>query len=274
MTFDSTISNHYRQNSLMEKIQAGIAASGVKLGQLDVDDLAPVDEFHTRGRIATQEAAALVNLKASDYVLDVGCGLGGTARYLASRYGCQVKGIDLTDEYVQVGRRLTELVGLRDKVDLLCGQALELPFDNEIFDIVWTEHVQMNIESKSNFYREICRVLKPGGRFIFHDIFYSNGQSLQYPVPWAENETMSFLATATDMRLIMEQSLLKTDCWIEKTTESITFFDGVLKKISAEGPPPIGIHLLMGENAAEKLNNYLDNLKKGLVTVFMGTAHK
>ena len=274
MAFDSTVSKHYGHAGLMEKIEAGIAASGVQLSQLEVDDLAPVDEFHTRGRIATAEIAAMANLDASDYVLDVGCGLGGTARYLAYQHGCVVKGIDLTEEYICIGHRLTELVGLSERVELSCGNALELPFDNDTFDVVWTEHVQMNIENKNAFYGEISRVLKPGGRFLFHDVFRSSSESLHYPVPWAEDETISFLTTATDMRQIMEQESLEVARWIEKTDESIAFFQGVLRKVLADGLPPIGIHLLMEPNAIEKINNYLSNLTRGYACVFMGAAHK
>ncbi len=132
----------------------------------------------------------------------------------------------------------------------------------------------MNIGNKSTFYNEIYRVLKSGGQFVFHDIFQGLDEPLQYPVPWAENETMSFLARATDMRLIMEQNLLAKSQWIERTNESIAFFEEVLKKASTAGPSTIGIHLLMGDNSIEKLKNYLDNLKKGLVKVFMGLACK
>jgi SAM-dependent methyltransferase len=274
MTFDSSISNHYGYPGLMEKIEAGIAVSSARLTQLKVDDLAPVDEFHTRGRVATREVAELANLGAADLVLDVGCGLGGTARYLSHQYGCKVKGVDLTEEYIQVGKRLTELVGLSDRVDLSHGNALRLPFGDDTFDVVWTEHVQMNIENKKAFYSEIARVLKSGGRFVYHDVFRGSSEPLNYPVPWADNENISFLANATDMRLIMEQSFLETDRWIEKTNESVVFFEGILGKIVAEGLPPLGIHLLMGDNSVEKLNNYLSNLKKGCVTVFMGSAYK
>jgi ubiquinone/menaquinone biosynthesis C-methylase UbiE len=268
------VSQHYGRGGLMEKIVSGLAASNASLEQLSIHDLAPVDEFHTRGRMATVELAAMTTLSSSDYVLDVGCGLGGTTRYLACQYGCRVEGLDLTEEYIHIGKRLTDMVGLSDRVSLTCGNALKLPYNKDIFDVVWTEHVQMNIEDKQGFYREISRVLKPGGHFLFHDVFRHSDELLQYPVPWAEDEKISFLADVSEVHSIIGQSALEVSQWIEKTSDSIAFFSQVMQKISADGPPPIGIHLLMGSNAAVKLRNYLDNLEKGRVCVVMGAAQK
>ena len=127
MSVDELIDKHYGFGGIMEKIEAALDLAGKDVGSLSVDDLAPIDEFHTRGRESTLEVAELANLKASDLVLDVGCGLGGTARHLAEIYNCHVTGIDLTDEYISVGKKLTDLVGLSDQVELHQGSALELP---------------------------------------------------------------------------------------------------------------------------------------------------
>ena len=164
MNIDALVNKHYGSGGLMEKIEAGLNLAGNDAHSLRVDDLAPLDEFHTRGRESTLEVAELANLKASDLVLDVGCGLGGTVRHLAEQYKCHVVGVDLTEEYISVGKKLTELVGLSDRVELCQGSALEIPYEDRKFDVVWTEHVQMNIADKNRFYSEIARVLKPGGQ--------------------------------------------------------------------------------------------------------------
>lgn len=248
--------------------------AGKDVGSLQVDDLAPIDEFHTRGRESTLEVAELANVQASDLVLDVGCGLGGTARHLAEIYQCRVTGIDLTDEYISVGKKLTDLVGLSDQVELHQGSALEIPFADEMFDIVWTEHVQMNIADKNRFYSEIERVLKPGGRFVFHDVFRGSGESPHYPLPWAEQETFSFLATEEQARAVFDQVGLTIDQWNVKIQESLEFFKMVIAKIEEDGPPPLGIHLLMGDNARDKLQNYIRNLTNDRVSVALGIAYK
>jgi ubiquinone/menaquinone biosynthesis C-methylase UbiE len=258
MDMDALVEKYYGFGGIMQKIEAGISLAGEDVSSLRVDDLAPIDEFHTRGRESTLEVAGLANLKASDLVLDVGCGLGGTARYLAERYKCNVAGIDLTEEYISVGKKLTELIGLSDRVELSHGSALELPYEDESFDIVWTEHVQMHIADKNRFYAEIARVLKPGGRLLFHDIFRGPGGPPLYPTPWAEDESISTLATE----------------WLEKVEESIEFCKMKVAQIESDGPPAMGTHLLMGDNAKDKLQNYLRNLSEDRVSVAMGMAHK
>lgn len=97
-------------------------------------------------------------------MLDVGCGLGGTARHLAARYGARVTGVDLTAEYCRVGNLLNELTGLAGQIELLRGDALQLPFQGGCFDAVWTEHAAMNIADKAGLYSELRRVLRSGGR--------------------------------------------------------------------------------------------------------------
>ena len=271
---DARIDKHYGFGGIMEKIEAGLKAAGKDVNSLTVDDLAPIDQFHTRGRDSTLEVVGLAKLKPSDLVLDVGCGLGGTARFLAEQYSCSVAGIDLTEEYISVGKRLTELVDLSNRVELRQGSALEIPYEDEWFDVVWTEHVQMNIADKNRFYSEIARVLKPGGPLLFHDIFRGSGDSPFYPTPWAEDESISALVTEPEARSVMAQVGLEIDQWIGKVQESIEFFSEVSARIEADGPPPIGIHLLMGDNARNKLQNYVRNLSEDRVSVALGMAIK
>ena len=268
------VDKQYGVDSLLQKIENGLKQTGKDLNFLKVDDLIPVDEFHTRGRKATLEMAEMVNLKSSDRVLDVGCGLGGTARYLAEGYKCHVIGVDLTDEYIMVGRKLTELVKLSDRVDLQQASALQLPFEDGVFDVVWTQHVQMNISDKNRFYTEIARVLKSGGRLLFHDVFHNSGDKPVYPVPWADDESMSILLTENEAHAIIEDAGMKIIQWIGKLEESVAFFDRVVSRIEAKGHAPLGIHLLLGETAEDKLRNYAQNLRDKRLTVVVGMAQK
>ena len=271
---DDLVNRQYEIGDLWQKIEAGLMAAGKDLAALKVDDLAPIDEFHTRGRAATREVAELANLHADDLVLDVGCGLGGTARYIAAYYKCRVKGIDLTREYISAGTELTRLVALDDRVELRCGSALDLPFEDEQFDIVWTQHVQMNIADKHRFFSEIARVLKPGGRFAFHDVFEDSGVPPLYPVPWAEDESVSAMVTEAQARSLIEAVGLQTKQWIGKVQESVEFFKRVLARVEAKGFPPLGIHLLIGDRAEDKFRNYARNLSENRLSVVVGSAHK
>ena len=180
---DKAISEYYGIHGILNSILDDLKSSGKDLHALTIDDLAPIDEFHTRGKESTIEIANLAQIQPHHKVLDVGCGLGGSARYIAVEHGCSVVGIDLTYEYIDVANTLTELVNLTDKVLFKQGSALELPFPSETFDVVWTEHAQMNIADKEQFYGELGRVLKPNGRLVFHDIFFGTASNPYYPNP-------------------------------------------------------------------------------------------
>ena len=271
---DDLVNKQYETGDLWQKIETGLKLAGLDIDSLTPDDLAPIDEFHTRGRAATRELAEMANLKPSDLVLDVGCGLGGTARYLAENCKCCVKGIDLTEVYITAGTKLTESTRLSDRVELVCCSALDLPYEDEWFDIVLTQHVQMNIVDKHRFYAEIERVLKPGGRFIFHDVFLCGDKPPLYPVPWAEDESVSAMVPEEQGRSIIEEMGLTVEQWTEKVPESVKFFEKVIGRIEAKGLPPLGIHLVLGDNAEDKLRNHARNLSENRLSVIVGWAHK
>jgi len=271
---DDPVIRQYEDRDLWQKIEAGLEAAGKDLNSLSLDDLAPIDEFHTRGRAATRELADMANVKPADLVLDVGCGLGGTARYLAEHYKCYVKGIDLIEAYITAGTKLTESTGLNDRVELVCCSALDLPYEDECFDIVLTQHVQMNIIDKHRFYAEIERVLQPGGRFIFHDVFSTDSAPPLFPVPWAEDESASAMVTEDQARAAIESAGLQVDQWTGKVAESVKFFERVLGRIEAKGHPPLGIHLILGDNAEDKLRNHARNLSENRLSVVVGRARK
>jgi len=275
--FKNKVADHYTISGLGNQILKSLEAAGRDINQLTVDDLAPVDEFHLRGRIATEELLKLADLQPEFLVLDVGSGLGGTSRYLASTVDCKVIGLDLTEEYCLVAEMLSDKVGLSDRTVFKHGSALELPFPDSYFDVVWTEYVQMNIRNKKLFYSEMKRVLKPDGRIVFHDIFAgNNGNSLEFhfPVPWAADSSISYLIDINDLELIFEELELVKIHWIDKTHVSINFLDDVLKKVDKDGWMPVGLHLLMGDNAETKFNNLLKNLRENRIRILQSVIKK
>lgn len=268
------VEQHYGRGRILASIIAALRKAGKDPARLEPEDLAPVDEFHVRGREATVELARRAALKPGSDVLDVGCGLGGSARYLAAEHQCRVTGIDLTQEYVDVANALAGMVGLSDKVAFRQASALDMPFDDGSFDVVWTEHVQMNIADKHAFYREIGRVTRPKGMLLFHDIFEGNGGPLHYPVPWAEESSISFLAAPEEVRATLEDLGFVIRDWVDKSEPSLQWLVTAVEKAKVSGPPPIGTHLLMGDTARNKLENAIRNLREGRFVVYQARAEK
>jgi MPBQ/MSBQ methyltransferase len=270
----NAVESHYGRGRILDSIIAALRGMGKDPEKLAPVDLAPVDEFHIRGREATIELANRAALNPGLRVLDVGCGLGGSARYLAAEYGCRVVGIDLTREYIDVANDLAARVGLGGKVEFRQASALELPFQDAEFDVVWTEHVQMNIADKRAFYGELARVLKRRGKLVFHDIFAGRGGAVHFPVPWAETQDISFLATVEEAGAVLEGLGLRFVDRADRTPQALAWFEATLERIRQSGPPPLGIHLLMGPTARVKLGNMLRNLQEARIAVWQAVAEK
>ena len=265
---------HYTIADLEQAIASALKALGRDMAALAPDDLAPVDEFHVRGREATAELAALVEPAPGTEILDLGSGLGGTARYLAHRHRCRVVGLDLTDAYCALARRLSAWVGLSERTEFRHGDALRNPFGNGTFDLAWTEHAQMNIADKRAFYGEIHRVLRPGGRLAFHDIFAGAGGEVHFPVPWASRPGLSALAPVDDVRALLASTGFAELSWQDRTARALDWCRAALERLRTQGPPPLGIHLLMGEDSQAKLQNMVRNLEEGRIAVAMAVVQR
>src|SRR5574340_367935 len=266
-----SIERHYTRGAILDTVLQALAASGKDVRRLSPADLAPVDEFHIRGREATIELAERAGLEPGMDVLDVGCGLGGSVRYLAAERGCRATGVDLTAEYVHAATALAERVGLAGRVSFRQASALDLPFPARSFDAVWTEHAQMNIADKRRFYAEIARVLRPGGRLAFHDVFQGE-QVAVYPLPWAEDASMSFLVPAASARKILSDLGFDIVAWADLTQRSLDWFEAALGKMRKTGPAPLGLHLLMGDTARLKFQNVICNLREKRIAVVQAVA--
>ncbi len=270
---ERSISGHYDRNGLFDTIIKGLQAEGVNLKSVNRADLAGIDEFHVRGAAVSEELASYVPLRGLK-VLDVGCGLGGPCRMLAAEYDCEVVGLDLNVHFIEVAQKLTELVHLQKQVTFVQGSALDLPFSEEEFDVVWTQHVQMNIESKETFYSEIMRVLRSGGHFMYYDIFRKGDETISYPVPWADSDTISFLFRKDEMHQLVSGLGGEGVIAQNQTSAGIKFFENMLVKIRQSGPPAVGLNLLMGESTLLKLGNLLSALKGGQLELESGAFIK
>lgn len=260
------VSTHYTHGNLTSAIRGGIEALGKAVDTITVDDLAPVDEFHIGGRVASVHFLDQLDLTAEKRVLDLGCGLGGAARFVASHYRSGVDGIDLTPEYVETGGVLCGWVGLQDRVHLHRGSALSMPFADGTFDGAYMMHVGMNIEDKAMLCSEVSRVLRPGARFGIYDVMKTGDGELTYPVPWATTAATSFVVEPAKYRKALEAAGFSVEAELNRRDFALAFFEQLrARTMAAGGPPPLGLHVLMGRNAPDKIQNMIRNIAEGRI---------
>ena len=270
---ERAVAQHYGVTDLLERIFKGLEAAGTDLNCLQPEDLAPVDEYHIGGREATAHAIDKMSLSEDQHVLDIGCGIGGTARYMAEKIGCKVTGIDLTPEYISIAKTLTDLTGLGSKVTYKVASALDMPFESKTFDAVITIHVAMNIPERATLDSEIARVMKPGATLCIYDVMKKSDESFSFPVPWAESAVTSHLTTPEEMRTLLNDAGFDVREVDDRTDFALNFFKQSLAA-AADGPPPLGIHLIIGSSAPEKLKNMQSNIENGCISVVQMIADR
>ena len=262
---EQAVTEHYAHGSLEETILNALAAAGKDLEHLTPRDLAPVDEFHVGGRLATVAFAEQFGAQPGMRLLDIGCGLGGAARYFAQEHGCRVTGIDLSPEYVNVTNALAARVGLGERVSCERGSALALPFEPGSFDAAYMLHVGMNIEDKARLFGEVRRILAPSGRFGIYDVMRVGAGELSYPVPWASGPESSFVADAATYRRLLHSAGFEALTERNRREFALEVFAQMRARGAAAGPTSLGLHLVMGANAGQKVKNMIGDIVAGLI---------
>jgi sarcosine/dimethylglycine N-methyltransferase len=257
------VREHYNATGLTKRLKAALAILGPDEQPLQPHQLAPLDQFHTRGMAATAELATLAEINEEMSVLDVGSGLGGPARFLAATYGCQVIGIDLSERFVEAARYLTQRTGQQEQVAFEEASALELPFEDARFDVLLLQHVAMNIADRPSLYAEIRRVLRVGGRLAIYDIVLRGGEPL-YPVPWAKTPATSFLLSSAETLEAIEQAGFHPMV-VRDDTEAAKAWAIELR--AGSPPSPLNLGLVMGPSFAEVAGNLGRNLLEGRLGV-------
>lgn len=265
MTKADDVADHYHSGHLLKRISDGCAVLGLS-PPFSHDVLAPVDEFHIGGRRATEPFITALDLTPESRVVDLGCGLGGPARYVAAMTGAQVTGIDLTAEFVETGRVLTEWTGLSDRVTLIQGSVLDLPLADGSMDAAYMIHVGMNIADKARLAQEARRVLTPKGRFSIYDVMQVGAGEMDFPAPWASSPDQSALAPPEVYADALTAAGFEVIDQVDRTGFTRQFFaDLAAAQQQAEGPPPLGLHLVMGSETALKVQHMVRNIEGGLI---------
>lgn len=265
MSSDTEITRHYASGDLLHRLRAALADDGIDPARPSIEAMAPYDHFHGRGLEATEELASALEIAAGHHLLDVGCGIGGPARYLADRFGCRVTGIDLTTEFCELARHVTQALGLGDRVTIEQGDALAMPFADASFDGAYSMNVSMNIADKRGFYAEIHRVLRPGGWLVLSELALgSESEGPDYPTPWAMTAESSFLATLAETIEGLESSGFRIARSRDTLAENLDFGARSRAMVDrGEKPPHRAVKLVHGDLAGDVMANMAKAFEQG-----------
>jgi SAM-dependent methyltransferase len=255
---------HYAARDIEAKILAAVRAAGLNPDQrLAPEELGALDHFHTGGLRASRELQELARIRAEDRVLDIGAGLAGPARLLASALGCRVDCLEMSPDFCTAAALLNRLTGLAERIEVHRGSALDLPFADASFDVVWMQNVGMNIADKRKLYSEIRRVLKPGGRYAFQEMAAGAGATLQFPLPWATDPADSFLVSAEEICALLDESGFTTELFEDTSAVHLS------RTTADAAPSPLTLGVYV-DNLAQKAGNARRCLEEGQIRLVRG----
>lgn len=263
---------HYSADDLETRVLAAIRAAGLDPGKrLSPTELAALDHFHTGGFRASLLLRDLAQVRAADRILDIGAGLAGPARMLAANPGCQVECIDLSQDYCAAASLLNRITGLEDRIAVKVGSALDIPYPAAAFDVVWMQNVGMNIADKTRLYEEICRVLKPGGRFAFQEMVAGQAAATYFPLPWATDPADNAIISAAEMGAMLGRCGFQEIYFADVSEEPLPPpADGTPEAV-AQAPLSLSVYVeglaLKADNAARSLRERQIRLYRGVFRV-------
>jgi ubiquinone/menaquinone biosynthesis C-methylase UbiE len=267
------VAKHFAPPDLRARVSGVLEAAGKNSSNTKVEDLAPLDQWHVMGDIPNRRLAQKAGIRREDHVLDVGSGMGGPARLLASMYGCKVTGIDVTDPYLETAALLTDLTNLNGLVSFQRADAMNMPFADATFDVVWTQHAAQSIPDKQRFFSEFLRVLKPGGRAVIHDLYGNAPENVHFPAFWGRDDSISFLVSDAEMRRLLEGAGFRVLDWNDTTKEAWESNAAMLEGDPAEhaaaaAVPGLDIFLLFGDDTMVMAQNSVKDFEVGAIGIF------
>jgi SAM-dependent methyltransferase len=273
------VAEHFAPPDLRDRVKEKLDAAGKDSSNTSVEDLAPLDQWHVMGDIPNRRLAEKAGVSGEHSVLDAGSGMGGPARLLADLYGCTVVGIDVCGPYLETAALLTDVTNLGDRVSFQRADATNMPFDDDGFDIVWTQHAAQSVPDKPKFFSELHRVLKPGGRAVVHDLYGGATGEVHFPAFWGRDDSISFLSSDSDMRAMMEDAGFRVVDWNDTTQEAwdsnAAMMEGDPEEHAAAAAiPGLDIFLLFGEETMVMAENSVKDFEVGSIGIFEAVLEK
>lgn len=257
------IADHWDRGDIYARIISALQQMSKPLDRLTIEDLAPVDHFHARGFPATVELADQLPVQAGQRVVDIGCGLGGPARYIARRFGCTVSGLDITPSFVEAANRITALLRMEGQVRIELGDGQRLPYADAVFDCGYSQHVTMNVSDRARFFGEAFRVLKPGACFALTEHALGPTGAPHHPVPWSVDGSGSWLVTADETEAYLRAAGFEAIAIEHTGSKYAAGYKAAIEKAEQGALPPLGLHLLLGDTALAKTRNAARNILEG-----------
>ena len=268
MISKSDIENFWTRGDVFSRVHQAMSEAGLINKKLEIEELFPIDQYHARGIAATVDLGKRMPISKNQKIIDIGCGLGGPARYYAKEFKCFITGIDITPSFIEIGNEFNRLTSMSDNVELLVGNGEVLDFDNETFDGAYSQHVTMNISNREKFFSEAFRVLKKDSFFAFTEHGLGPEGNPIFPLPWANSLEMSFLLPPQKTILILKDIGFSDIKIIETAEKYISGYEKLIKLKSENKKPVLGIHVIGGESMSERSRNSMQSIKENKTLPF------
>jgi len=268
MINSKSIENFWTRGDIFSRVHHAMSEAGLINKELNIEDLFPIDQYHARGIAATVDLGKRMPISKNQKIIDIGCGLGGPARYYAKEFKCFITGIDITPSFIEIGNEFNKLTSMSDNIKLLVGNGEILDFKNETFDGAYSQHVTMNISNREKFFSEAFRVLKKDSFFAFTEHGLGPEGNPIFPLPWADSSEMSFLLPPETTISILKDIGFSDIKIIETADKYILGYEKLIGLKSENKKPILGIHVIGGESMNERSTNSMQSIKENRTLPF------
>tara|TARA_B100000886_G_scaffold109746_1_gene73505 strand:- start:72 stop:896 length:825 start_codon:yes stop_codon:yes gene_type:complete len=262
MVNSSELENFWTRGDIHSRINKAMSQAGLNDKKLEIEDLFPIDQYHARGIAATVDLGKRMPIQKNQNIIDIGCGLGGPARYFAKQFQCYITGIDITPSFVEIGNKFNKLTSMSNSVSLQVGDGENLNFENETFDGGYSQHVTMNIKNRKKFFLEAYRVLKKGTFFAFSEHGLGPERNPIFPLPWADTSEMSFLLSPESTISILKEIGFYDIQIIETSEKYILGYEKMINNKPKKIEPILGIHVIGGTTMKQRSINSMKSIKE------------